>query len=147
MRRNKKKLLLLNQIDAAAFCAYQATAAGEQLIQQAVAVGFGRKSAADLVEHFHRGGVGARLFEYTPVDWIAIGAELDVFVQPQTVFTVRNLYERPLIVGVNYAVSAELLLYGPLGVLGRLAYKTRGHVMGQPLDEGVHGYFGVFVRP
>jgi hypothetical protein len=93
------------------------------------------------------GGLGARLFEYRPTTWIAIGAELDLFVQPQTVFGVRNLYERPLIVGVNYAVSAELLLYGPLGILGRLAYKTRGHVMGQPLDEGVHGYFGLFVRP
>jgi hypothetical protein len=93
------------------------------------------------------GGFGARLFRYEPVPWLRLGAELDVWLQPQTVFNVRNLYDRPLTAGVNYAVSAELLLYGPFGVLGRLAYKTRGYAMGQPLGEGVHGYFGVFLRP
>lgn len=93
------------------------------------------------------GGLGARLFRYEPVEWLSLGAEVDVWVQPQTVFGVRNLYERPLTAGINYGVSAQLYLYGPVFLLGRVAYKTQGYVMGQPLGEGAHGYFGVGIRP
>ena len=93
------------------------------------------------------GGLGGRLFRYAPLEWLSLGAELDLWLQPQTAFHVRNLYDRPLTFGVNYGASIEISVYGPIGLHGRIAYKTRGHVMGQPLGEGVHGYFGLFVQP
>jgi len=91
-------------------------------------------------------GGGARLHELKITDWCSLGAELDLFMAPQVVFEQRNVFNRKLVFGANYGVTADFRLWGPLRIIGRAAYKTRGHVFGQPLLEGVHGYLGFALR-
>jgi len=75
-------------------------------------------------------------------DRLALGGELDVWSQPETLLDERSVYERPQIRGVNAGLTGDLRLVGGLGIMARLAYKTRGYLAGQPIDEGLYGYVG-----
>jgi hypothetical protein len=78
-------------------------------------------------------------------DRLALGGELDVWSQPETLLEQRAVYERPQIRGFNAALSGDLRLIGSLGITGKLAYKTRGFLAGQPVDDGVYGYVGASI--
>ena len=43
------------------------------------------------------------------------------------------------------ALSGDLRIYGGVGLTARLAYKTRGYLAGQPIDEGLYGYVGASI--
>lgn len=88
-------------------------------------------------------GGGARLYSFPVAERVTMGAELDVFRQPELLFEERAVYNRRELWGWNAGLSLEWRFRERMGVLGRAAYKTRGHVMGQPLEEGVHGYLGL----
>jgi hypothetical protein len=49
--------------------------------------------------------------------------------------------------GASFGVYARLAVLGKLGVTGKLAYKTSGFLMGEPVGEGLYGYVGVSVEP
>lgn len=88
-------------------------------------------------------GAGARLFKWRIQERLYGGAEADVWRQPELLFEERAVYNRRELWGWNAGASLEWRLRDRLGLLGRVAYKTRGHLMGQPLAEGVHGYVGL----
>jgi hypothetical protein len=76
-------------------------------------------------------------------DRVELGAELDVWRQPETLLDDRAVYVRDDVWGANAGGSIDVRVLGAVGVHGRLAYKSRGYLVGQPIDEGVHGYVGV----
>jgi hypothetical protein len=88
-------------------------------------------------------GGGIRTFEFPLTERVALGAELDVWRQTETLFDVRNAYSRTEVWGTNVGATADVALTRAFGLVGRLAYKTRGYLAAQPIDSGVHGYLGV----
>jgi len=88
-------------------------------------------------------GAGARVFQRMIHDRVYGGAEVDVWRQPELLLQERAVYMRRELWGWNAGISLEWRIHQHLGILGRAAYKTRGHMIGQPLDEGVHGYLGL----
>ncbi|MFO0663679.1 MAG: hypothetical protein U0174_06985 [Polyangiaceae bacterium] len=88
-------------------------------------------------------GAGARVFRFKLGERVYGGTELDVWKQPELLFEERAVYNRRELWGWNVATTAEWRFHERVGMFGRFGYKTRGHLMGQPLAEGVHGYFGL----
>jgi len=91
-------------------------------------------------------GLGARAFGWT-VGAGRLGAELDLWRQPALMFERRHLFDRPQHVGGQVGVHVQWPVVGPVGVVGKLAYKTDGYVMAQPLGAGPVGYLGLSVTP
>lgn len=103
---------------------------------------YGRVGSSGLATY---NGAGIRALGVRLGERLALGGELDVWSQPETLFDERAVYERPQIRGVNAGVSADVRLYRNVGLTTRLAYKTRGYLTGQPIDEGLYGYFGATI--
>ena len=92
-------------------------------------------------------GAGARVLDVPIGSRVRLGGELDVWRQPVVDLDARAYYERPESFGLNVAPIGAVSLVGPLSVTGKIGYKTAGFVMGLPMDEGLHGYLGVALRP
>jgi hypothetical protein len=90
-------------------------------------------------------GVGARAFGVRVHDRVRVGAELDVWNQPETLLDVHAAYDRAQQWGMNAGVSADVRIYGALGATARLAWKSRGWLTGAPIDEGLHGWLGASI--
>jgi len=99
-------------------------------------------------------GAGLRLLDSHVLSrHVPLGIELDVWRQPELVIEERGLFDRPGRMGVNAGIFADFRLIGGqhardprLGISTKLAAKTPGHVPGQPLAGGAHGYVGLSVH-
>jgi hypothetical protein len=74
---------------------------------------------------------------------VSLGAEADVWRQPEMLPGERGVFAPPYRVGVNGAAYADVHLANIVGITGKLGAKTSGYVSGLPIDAGVHGYVGV----
>jgi len=90
-------------------------------------------------------GVGARALGIRAGDRTTLGGELDLWRQPEILLDERSAYARPYRLGMNAGAYADVRVAGLVGVTGKLAAKTPGFVMGQPIGGGLHGYLGVSV--
>jgi hypothetical protein len=105
---------------------------------------YGRAGTSGLASYT---GAGARVLGWKPVRGVTLGGEVDVWRQPGDFLdpTLRRNPTEP--VGMNAGVYARLAVLGAVGVTGKLAYKTSGYLMGEPIAEGFYGYVGVSVTP
>lgn len=103
---------------------------------------YGRAGSSGLATYT---GAGVRALGLEVHDRLSLGGELDVWSQPETLLDDRAVYERPQRRGLNVGLSADLRLFGGVGITGRLAYKTGGYLVGQPIDEGPYGYLGASI--
>jgi hypothetical protein len=89
-------------------------------------------------------GGGASIFGWPVLSdpELRLGADLDFWVQPQILLDEKNVFTRPTLLGGNVAARADLTLFGDVGLILKLAYKTRGYLMGQPIDPGLYGFAG-----
>lgn len=92
-------------------------------------------------------GLGLGVFGFSPGFGISLGAEVDLWDQPEILFNHRNVFDRENRVGAAGALHAEWQICGRFGLVGKLAYKAKGHLMGQPVKKGWYGYAGVSMYP
>ena len=76
-----------------------------------------------------------------------VGGELDIWNQPELLFTQRNVFERPNLWGAALATDLHVRLYDRWGLAGKIAYKSKGYLMAAPEDAGPFGYIGVWLAP
>ena len=101
---------------------------------------YGRVVSSGLADAY---GVGARVLGIQAGSRTTLGAEIDLWRQPEIVLEARGLYDRAQRVGLNAAAFYDLRVVSILGITGKLGAKTEGWVMGQPVGGGLHGYLGV----
>ena len=101
---------------------------------------YGRAGSSGLATYW---GLGGRVMGFEPGGGVTLGGELDLWYQPEILFHERYVFDRPNLVGVNAGVHLGWRIIGPVGVVGKVAYKTKGYVMGQPVAQGFHGYAGI----
>jgi hypothetical protein len=77
---------------------------------------------------------------------LSLGAEVDVWDQPELFLSQRNVYDPPQVAGLNGGLYATAKVYGALGVTAKLSYKSSGYLMGQPFGAGPYG-LGFTVTP
>lgn len=88
-------------------------------------------------------GAGGRLLGVRATDRVTLGAELDLWRQPQLLLDQRGVFDPPLRAGVNTGLYGDIALTRELSLTGKLAAKTPGYAMGLPVTGGPHGYLGV----
>ncbi len=76
---------------------------------------------------------------------LRVGGAIDVWNQPQLLLDARHVFERENHWGVSVGIHARWNLYRQLGLVGKIAYKSRGYLMGQPLDKGLFGFVGITI--
>jgi hypothetical protein len=103
-----------------------------------------RIGSSGLASYFG-GGLFLRGFE--PVEGLELGGELDLWEQPLILLDVANDYDRPSRFGANVGLLASFHLLSGLGLTAKLAAKSAGYLLGQPIDPGVYGYLGLSFRP
>ena len=104
---------------------------------------YGRAGSSRLAA-YHGGGARVRGLEVAPR--LSVGAGVDAWVQPETLLHDRGVFDRELQTGGNVEGEGVVALTDRLGFTVKLAYKTRGYLAGQPLDEGAYGYAGFTLR-
>jgi hypothetical protein len=90
-------------------------------------------------------GVGARVLGLRVGNRMTLGAELDLWRQPEILLGAREVYERPQRLGFNAGAFFHVRIASIFGVTGKVAAKTDGWVVGQPVLGGLYGYLGVSV--
>lgn len=90
-------------------------------------------------------GLGARALGFRVTEALTLGGELDAWYQPEILFEYPGVFNPPQRAGIGGGAYADLKLFGQVGITGKLAYKSRGYVMGQPTSEGLYGYLGLSV--
>ena len=103
---------------------------------------YGRLGLGPLPDHW---GVGGRIEGLSPIPRLTLGATVDVWRQPQLLFGTRYVFDRPTGTGASLALLSRIQAPGPFSVIGKIAYKSRGYMMGQPLDRGLFGYGGLAI--
>jgi hypothetical protein len=105
---------------------------------------YGRVGTSDLATYW---GAGARVLGLEVGRRFTLGGEVDIWQQPQILFDVRgaNADQLPSRFGMNSGLYGDLYLAGDVSVTGKLAVKTPGYVMAQPVDGGVYGYVGASI--
>lgn len=88
-------------------------------------------------------GAGARVLGIPIRDRITLGAELDVWRQPEIVRDERGLFDAPRRMGINAGLYGELRITDLVSITGKLSGKTAGYVSGLPIAGGPHGYAGL----
>jgi hypothetical protein len=73
---------------------------------------------------------------------VRVGAGLDLWAQPEILVDQDNVFARATFLGGSAAALVDINLIGEIGVLAKIAYKSRGYLMAQPLDAGPYGYVG-----
>ena len=113
---------------------------------------YGRAGSSGLASYT---GGGVRVLGWTPVRALSLGGDVDVWSQPPVLPAVPSglggfgasrtpTNDSP---GASFGVYARLAVLGKIGVTGKLAYKTSGYLMGEPVGEGLYGYAGISVEP
>lgn len=87
-------------------------------------------------------GLGARAIGFRVKEMLSLGGELDAWYQPEILFEHPGVFDPLNRAGVGVGLYADVKVLGHVGITGKLAYKTRGYVMGQPTDGGFYGYVG-----
>ncbi len=90
-------------------------------------------------------GAGARAAGLDVGHGLTLGGEVDVWRQPELLYEYRNAFDGRTLVGGGAAVHFEWRAWKRLGLVAKLAAKTRGYLMGQPLAAGPYGYLGASV--
>jgi hypothetical protein len=103
---------------------------------------YGRVGSSGLASYT---GAGVRTLGLRIQERLTMDGELDVWSQPETLLDDRAVYERPQLRGLSAALSGDLRLIGALGLTAKLAYKARGYLAGQPIEEGPYGYVGASI--
>lgn len=103
---------------------------------------YGRAGSSGLASYT---GAGVRAIGLRVHDRLSLGGEFDMWSQPETLLDDRGVYERPQVRGINAGLSGDLRVIGGIGLVARVAYKTRGYLAGQPTDDGLYGYVGASV--
>lgn len=88
-------------------------------------------------------GAGARALGFEVLPGLSLGGELDVWRQPELLYEYRNAFDGRDALGAGAALHLDYRVWDRLGVVGKLAVKSRGYLMGQPLAEGPYGYVGL----
>jgi len=101
---------------------------------------YARVGSSGLASYY---GAGARILGLPLTNRFALGMELDVWRQPELLLDEHAVFDRPSRVGVNAGVYGDVRLGDVLSITGKLAGKTSGYLMGQPVGAGPHGYLGV----
>lgn len=105
---------------------------------------YGRIGSSGLASYT---GGGARWLGLSLPNGLGLGGELDGWRQPESLPDERAVYTRRDVYGCNAGVFSQLAVVDGLGLTGKLAYKTSGYLMGQPIHAGPYGYVGVTLRP
>ena len=92
-------------------------------------------------------GGGAHLRGIRPGLGLTLGAEIDMWAQPELLFEQRFVFDRPNAFGMSAGLHVDWHIYDRLAVTGKIAGKTRGYLMGQPLEGGAYGYAGLTITP
>ncbi len=92
-------------------------------------------------------GATLRLVRLQLGERFLLGGGLDVWNQPELLFDQRNVFVRPQLWGVSASADLRVRLWRRFGVIGKIAYKTKGYLMGQPEDAGVYGFGGLWLSP
>jgi hypothetical protein len=103
---------------------------------------YGRVGSSGLADSY---GAGVRVLGLPVSERVALGGELDVWRQPEILLEERGVYDRPYRLGMNAGVFGDVHVAGAVGITGKLAVKTPGFIVGQPIGGGVHGYVGMSV--
>ncbi len=103
---------------------------------------YGRVGTSGLASY---SGGGLHVHGLAPHPQVELGGDVDVWSQPDMPLEARNDYVRPTSFGASLAAYATARVFGSLGLTGKLAYKSSGFLMGQPLGDGPYGYLGVVV--
>jgi hypothetical protein len=90
-------------------------------------------------------GIGLRAFELRIPAGFTVGGELDVWDQPELVFGQRAVFDRDNRFGIGLALHCNWQIWNRFGIVAKAAYKTRGYLMGEPLDQGFYGYAGLSI--
>lgn len=101
---------------------------------------YGRVGTSGLAEYW---GLGARLLGVELGRRFVLGGELDVWRQPDLLLYDRGVFENHDRFGVNAGLFGDFRIASDISLTGKLAAKTEGYVMAQPVSSGVHGYVGV----
>jgi hypothetical protein len=95
-------------------------------------------------------GLGVKMLGLPVWRGLALGGELDVWSQPELLLdqpvpgvAMFSSADRPVRGGVSVGVYWNWIVWRRIGVVGKLSYKTKGYMMGQPLEQGLYGYFGL----
>lgn len=92
-------------------------------------------------------GMGMKGLDLMRVGGVGINVAVDVWDQPEMLCDPSQAYvfNRPQRGGVNVAMALDWKLLGRVGLTGKLAWKTDGFLMGQPLGQGPYGWIGVAI--
>lgn len=101
---------------------------------------YGRVVSSGLADAY---GVGARVLGVRAGERTTLGAELDLWRQPEIVLDQRGVFDRSQRLGMNAAAFFDVHVASIFGITGKVGSKTPGWVMGQPVSGGLHGYLGV----
>jgi hypothetical protein len=101
---------------------------------------YGRVVSSGLADAY---GVGARVLGIRAGDRTTLGAEIDLWRQPELLLDARGVFDRPQRLGLNAGAFFDVRVASIFGITGKIASKTPGWVVGQPASGGLHGYLGV----
>jgi hypothetical protein len=105
---------------------------------------YGRVGSSGLASY---GGGGLRAHDIRPGLGFSFGAEIDLWSQPELLFEERYVFEHNNQLGFGAALHVDWHAYGPVHAVGKVAGKSQGHLMGQPLEGGAYGYAGIALGP
>ncbi|MBI4818157.1 MAG: hypothetical protein HY791_17980 [Deltaproteobacteria bacterium] len=103
---------------------------------------YGRVGSSGLASYW---GIGGSVFGYELTSGVELAGSVDVWNQPEILFEHRNVFVRPNVWGANVSLGGTLSVFRGVGVTAKLGVKTRGHLMGQPVDSGLYGYVGLLL--
>jgi hypothetical protein len=104
---------------------------------------YGRIGSSGLASYT---GGGVQLDGIEPRRGLRFGASADVWSQPELFLSQRNVYAPPQQAGVSAGLYASARVYESLSLTVKLACKTSGYLMGQPVDGGPYGYLGFSIN-
>jgi hypothetical protein len=105
---------------------------------------YGRVGSSGLASY---SGGGVHVMGWRPLKRLRLGGELDVWDQPESIPYERAVYNRQNRYGANVGALVDVSVVDRVGVTAKLAYKTEGYLMGQPIGDGLYGYAGITVAP
>ena len=90
-------------------------------------------------------GMGLKALGLARLGGLGVGVEVDAWEQPEMLFDPSEAYvfTRPQRGGVSLALDLDWKIAGRIGLTGKLAWKTDGWLMGEPLGEGPYGWIGL----
>ncbi len=116
-------------------------------VRGALLSGYVRVGSSGLARYW---GLGVKVLRVPVWRGLAAGGDLDLWDQPELLLDpptpgvgLIGGSVRSNRLGINVGLYLDWRVWRRLGLVGRLAYTTSGYLMGQPLERGLHGYFGL----